>query len=75
MYHFQAFYCGYTHFCKSADNPGALALAKTNVETWFAVVGIMEDFETSLKTMERLLPDIYEGVWDTYQEDMEARRK
>ena len=69
----QSFYCGYAKFCKDPNSLAAISLAKTNVETWFAVVGIMEEMELSLRVMEREVPEVFTGMLDTYKEDQEFR--
>ena len=39
-----------------------MARAKNNVETWFPVSGVLEDFEESLEVMETILPGMFEGA-------------
>ena len=55
------------------NSPAAISLAKANVERWFAVVGITEEMELSLRVMEREVPEIFTGMLDTYKEDQEFR--
>ena len=42
--------------CGNPQNKAALQLAMFNLEKRFAVVGVMEQFETSIAIMEAMLP-------------------
>ena len=50
------FFCGHALACRQVRNPHALALAKRNVEKFYAVVGVLDELEGSLRLMEKVLP-------------------
>lgn len=45
---------------------GALERAKFAVEQQYAVVGVLEDFNTTLSVLEKYVPRFFEGVRDIY---------
>lgn len=49
------FFCGTDRFCKS-DAPNALIKAKENILQHYAVVGLLEHFQLTLKILQRRLP-------------------
>jgi len=45
---------------------GALERAKFAVEQQYAVVGVLEDLNTTLSVLEKYVPRFFEGVRDIY---------
>lgn len=45
---------------------GALERAKHAVETQYAVVGVLEDFNTTLTVLEKYIPRFFGGAKNTY---------
>lgn len=45
---------------------GALERAKFAVEQQYAVVGVLEDFNTTLSVLEKYVPRFFDGVRDIY---------
>lgn len=45
---------------------GALEKAKFAVEQQYAVVGVLEDLNTTLSVLEKYVPRFFEGVRDIY---------
>lgn len=54
------FFCGQALACRQVGNPAALARAKRNIERFFPVVGVLEQFQASLKVMEEVLPRFFQ---------------
>lgn len=52
------YFCGHARFCKLGDRQ-ALEVAKHNLRTQFAAVGIMEEMELSLRLFKAVLPDYF----------------
>ena len=50
------YFCGHALACRQVGSRQALAQAKRNVEKFYAVVGILEEFEGTLRVMEMVLP-------------------
>ena len=53
------YFCGHDYWCKDGDSH-ALETAKKNLINTFAIVGIVEEMELSIKLMRRLLPRYFE---------------
>ena len=60
------YFCGHEYDCGRLNNRAALERAKNNIERYFKVVGILEDFELSLKVMETALPKFFNGAAKMY---------
>ncbi|XP_041480715.1 uronyl 2-sulfotransferase-like [Lytechinus variegatus] len=58
-------FCGYERKCISSPEY-ALEQAKRNLDK-FLVVGIVEEYESSLRVLERLLPSMFKGAMHEYQ--------
>ena len=63
------YFCGYADFgaCEAAAQD-ALDIAVRNVDRHFLVVGLVERFDESLKLLERLLPVVFDGIFDLYRQ-------
>lgn len=68
------YFCGQAAFCRL---PGVEAVrrAKMNVMENYLAVGVLEDFEGSLKVFQRLLPIHFDGALDTYTEMMSGENR
>lgn len=56
------YFCGSKIECGDPRSKAALQLAMFNLEKRFAVVGVMEQFETSINMMEAILPRWFRGA-------------
>jgi len=56
------YFCGSKIECGDPRSKTALQLAMFNLEKQFAVVGVMEEFETSIAMMESMLPRWFRGA-------------
>ena len=50
--------------CPVHNSRWALNRAIENVEKHFPVVGVLEDLDVSLKLMQKVLPQYFQGIWD-----------
>lgn len=60
------FFCGHHRDCLPFNSPGALEKAKRAVEQHYAVVGVLEDLNTTLTVFENYVPRFFEGASDIY---------
>ncbi|XP_056635120.1 heparan sulfate 2-O-sulfotransferase pipe isoform X2 [Diorhabda carinulata] len=60
------FFCGHHPECLPFNTQGALERAKRAVEQNYAVVGVLEDLNTTLTVFERYIPRFFEGASDLY---------
>ena len=67
------FFCGYSEDCKRHNSQWALSEAVRNVEKWFDVVGVLEEFDKSLMVLDHVIPEFFAGVRD--MGESECRRK
>ena len=68
-YHAIMQFCGHDHFCHLFNNDEALAKAKSNVEKYYPVVGIMENMTMTLSVAESFMPEYFKGARKAYFED------
>ena len=59
------FFCGQDEFCLE-PGPRALEQAKMNVIKYFAVVGILEEYQTFLKVLTCVFPQYFQGSVNLY---------
>lgn len=52
--------------CRPFNTDGALQLAKRAVERHYAVVGVLEDLNTTLTVLEHYVPRFFRGATDVY---------
>ncbi|XP_030570709.1 heparan sulfate 2-O-sulfotransferase pipe-like isoform X1 [Drosophila novamexicana] len=69
------FFCGHDYECTPFNTVGALERAKFAVEQQYAVVGVLEDFNTTLSVLEKYVPRFFEGVRDIYATSAEYLTK
>jgi len=61
------YFCGQAAFCR-IPSVEALRRAKLNVMENYLVVGILEDFESTLRVFEKMLPRHFEGSLEVYRQ-------
>ncbi|TRY79746.1 hypothetical protein TCAL_01963, partial [Tigriopus californicus] len=54
-----SFFCGHDRICNQWEQPELHRRAKENVEKYFAVVGVLEDWEISLEVLEQYIPRFF----------------
>ncbi|XP_077994683.1 uronyl 2-sulfotransferase-like [Glandiceps talaboti] len=59
------YFCGHGEGCRM-PNKWAVEQAKKNVAENYAVVGILEEFNTTLELLDKLLPQFFGGATDAY---------
>lgn len=60
------FFCGHDEACTPFNTDGALQRAKLAVEKHYAVVGVLEDLNTTLKVLEHYVPRFFQGATEIY---------
>jgi len=60
-----SFFCGSNRQCVDPSSRSGLQMAKYNIETRYAVVGVMEEFQTSLEVLQEILPRWFRGAVKT----------
>ena len=67
---FLSFFCGHEPMCNDAGRPpssdAAIALAKSNVERHYLILGLLEYFHSSLELFEYIAPDVFGGLSHQY---------
>ena len=61
--------------CESFGSAEALKRAKSNVEKYFAVVGILEKWNESLEVLEHYVPAFFKGATGAYKRYMKSKPK
>ena len=62
------FLCGIDQYCFNSINDEASAQSIRNIESSYAVVGILEDMDMTLKVLEYKLPRFFKGALEEYNE-------
>lgn len=57
----------FCYISRAFNSPYALQKAKANVEQHYAVVGVLEELELSLKVLEKYVPLFFDGALDVYK--------
>ncbi len=60
--HQVTYFCGNALECRQVGNVAALASAKYHVEAKYAVVGVTENYATTLAVLEAFIPVFFDGV-------------
>ena len=63
-----AFFCGNQLICDVFGSREALELAKSNVEKYYSVVGVLELWEETLQTLEHYIPFFFKDATKAYKE-------
>ncbi|KAK4313053.1 hypothetical protein Pmani_015574 [Petrolisthes manimaculis] len=66
------YFCGHQQFCRELNSESALRQAQHNVEAWYAVVGVLEDINSTLTVLHHKLPQFFYGVTDIYYNELLA---
>lgn len=69
------FFCGQHNYCSDFNTDEALKAAKENVEKHYVVVGVLEDFNKTLKVFEHYMPEIFKGALDIYWNKLHGEKK
>ncbi|XP_035784731.1 heparan sulfate 2-O-sulfotransferase pipe-like isoform X2 [Anopheles albimanus] len=69
------FFCGHDEACLPFNSPGALERAKYAVESQYAVVGVLEDLNTTLAVLEQYVPRFFTGASSIYFNEVNVLRK
>ncbi|GJQ76976.1 hypothetical protein Trydic_g15172 [Trypoxylus dichotomus] len=64
------FFCGHHEDCTPFNTEGALQRAKRAVEQHYAVVGVLEDLNTTLTVLEHYIPRFFEGAKAVYNNEI-----
>ncbi|XP_066992241.1 heparan sulfate 2-O-sulfotransferase pipe [Anabrus simplex] len=65
------FFCGHSDACTPFNTEGALQRAKTAVERHYAVVGVLEDLNTTLTVFEHYVPRFFAGAKEVYWDEVD----
>lgn len=60
------FFCGHDYACTPFNTEGALQKAKRAVEQHYAVVGVLEDLNSTLTVLEHYIPRFFTSASDIY---------
>ncbi|XP_054169239.1 uronyl 2-sulfotransferase-like, partial [Oppia nitens] len=60
------YFCGQHRKCLDVNSKWALEAAKHNIEKHYKVVGILEYFNVTLKVLQHIIPQFFEGVLNSY---------
>ncbi|CAB3365002.1 Hypothetical predicted protein [Cloeon dipterum] len=69
------YFCGHEANCSQLNNRDALERAKSNVEKYFKVVGVLENLNETLSVLERSLPRYFRGVQELYFNELQTEMK
>ncbi|KAK8376691.1 hypothetical protein O3P69_009952 [Scylla paramamosain] len=69
------FFCGQEKECTGFNTDYALQKAKENVERNYAVVGVLEDLNTTLTVLEHYVPRFFKGAKDHYWNEVQKFSK
>jgi dermatan/chondrotin sulfate uronyl 2-O-sulfotransferase UST len=64
------YFCGQEEWCMTLNDHRSLERAKTNVERYFPVVGILEELNATLAVLENQLPYFFRGLQKIYFQDL-----
>lgn len=64
------FFCGHAEECTPFNTDGALQRAKLAVEKHYAVVGVLEDLNTTLTVLENYVPKFFKGASEIYWDEI-----
>ncbi|CAF1332592.1 unnamed protein product [Didymodactylos carnosus] len=61
------FFCGHQSYCGEVNSFRAFQQAKWNIEKYYTVVGLTEQFDEFLFVLQRLIPRYFRNVYQLYQ--------
>ncbi|XP_069701265.1 heparan sulfate 2-O-sulfotransferase pipe [Periplaneta americana] len=65
------FFCGHSDYCMPFNTASALQRAKRAVERHYAVVGILEDLNSTLTVLENYIPLFFKGAKEVYWDEVD----
>ncbi|PSN40983.1 Heparan sulfate 2-O-sulfotransferase pipe [Blattella germanica] len=65
------FFCGHSDACTPFNTVGALQRAKKAVERHYAVVGVLEDLNSTLTVLEHYIPLFFKGASEVYWDEVD----
>ncbi|KAL0271532.1 UNVERIFIED_CONTAM: hypothetical protein PYX00_008596 [Menopon gallinae] len=65
------FFCGHSDACTPFNTEGALEKAKRAVEQHYAVVGVLEDLNSTLTVLENYIPRFFEGASQVFRDEVD----
>ena len=65
-----SFFCGMDPLCDEFGSQQALEMAKSNVERYYAVVGVLEKWDDTLRVLENYVPRFFTNARKVYKEMM-----
>ncbi|KAK2193695.1 hypothetical protein NP493_8g06014 [Ridgeia piscesae] len=68
------FFCGHAAFCRK-PTLNALETAIANVERYYSIIGVVEQFDQFLEALEVVFPDYFRGVTHIYKTAGKYKRK
>ncbi|KAI0212385.1 Uronyl 2-sulfotransferase [Lamellibrachia satsuma] len=68
------FFCGQDAFCRIPSQK-ALDMAIANVERYYGPIGVLEQFEQFIETLEIKFPDFFKGASHVYKELGKSKKK
>ncbi|CAL4067732.1 unnamed protein product [Meganyctiphanes norvegica] len=73
--HTVEFFCGHEENCIIFGDYEGMQRAKKVVETEFAVVGILEDWDKTLAVLEHYIPRFFKGVTQVYKDKLQDNKQ
>ncbi|KAL1498115.1 hypothetical protein ABEB36_008968 [Hypothenemus hampei] len=64
------YFCGHDPRCMLLNDNWAFEKAKSNVEKYYQVVGVLEEMNITLQVLETKIPQFFSGVKSTYQRNL-----
>jgi len=62
------YFCGNHHTCKNPNTHDAMKRTIANIDKFYLVVGVLEQFKKTLIVLEYLLPEYFAGAVNAYEE-------
>ncbi|ODM97953.1 Heparan sulfate 2-O-sulfotransferase pipe [Orchesella cincta] len=69
------FFCGHDEKCVEFNGEWAMQKAKRNVEKHYAVVGVLEEMDITLKVLENYIPRFFAGASHVYHDNLSSMVK
>ncbi|KAG8231572.1 hypothetical protein J437_LFUL011568 [Ladona fulva] len=64
------FFCGHSEDCTPFNTESAVQKAKWSVERHYAVVGVLEDLNTTLQVLESYVPRYFAGARQVFRDEV-----
>ena len=74
MFYIGMYFCGFDKVCESRT-PGRVELAKKHIDENYAVIGLLEEFEKTLKLFQRMLPEYFLGALSDYKKFSHTKKR